>query len=212
MYKILIAVFIIGTMAACNSNNVTPSPTDPVRGLIPLAAGNTWFYKKTIYDSATGSVKATTGDTIIIALQSSINGVFYYQQFQASIPVSGSSYFVNVDSNTVQRIDSATKYTFFKRLSTEQNVDTWVDTVTSRCTGHNELRAYVGDTTIGAYTGCLKNVVSVNDCTGQTFQKWVYYLKPGVGLVRIEHYHVLPDNVSFYLAFASDLDHYDISH
>jgi len=211
MYKLLIAAFIIFSVAACNSNDVTPSPVDSVKGLIPLASGNSWFYKKTIYDSTTGAVKINTGDTILVTAQTSINGVFYYQQYQASVPINSASFFVNVDSNTVQKIDSAVKYTFFKRVSADQNIDTWADTVNSRCTGHNELRGYAADTTIGTYTGVLKNVVSVNDCTGQTFQKWVYYLKPGIGLVRIEHYKVMADNINFYLDFADDLDHYFIN-
>ena len=208
MYKIfLLLVVVCAVAASCSKDNVTQSQQG-AKGLMPLAVGDYWYYKKTTHDSATGAIKNVVNDTIGITSQVSINGTVFYQQYQASVPLTTYSFYANIDSNTVQKIDSATKYTFFKRVSTEQNIESWVDTVTSRCIGSNQLRGYVGDTTIGSYSGCLKNIVSVNDCTGQTFQKWVYYLKPNTGIVRIEHYRVNADNVSFYLDFEEDLQYY----
>lgn len=205
MYKLFLFSLVVCCIAACSKDNVTPTP-EGLQGLMPLAVGNTWYYKKTIHDSTTGSVTGTRNDTIGIVAQVSINDVVYYQQYQSSIHINAPSFFINIDSNTVQKIDSATKYTFFKKVSTNnQQVDSWVDTVTTHCKGHNYLYGYTGDTTIGSYSGCLKNVVLVNDCTGQNFEKWVYFLKPGTGLIRIEHYVLHQDEVTFYLDFEEDL-------
>ncbi|HVX49941.1 MAG TPA: hypothetical protein VHB48_07280 [Chitinophagaceae bacterium] len=209
MYKLAVFIAAVCLLAACSKDNITPSPQG-IHGLMPLSVGNLWYYTKKVHDSATGAVKATGMDTIAIVSQVSINDVVYYQQYQSSIYINAPSFFANIDSNTVQKIDSATKYTFFKKVNTNQGVDSWADTVTSRCKGKNELYAYAADTTIGSYSGCLKNEVSVNDCTGQTFEKWVYFLKPDLGLVRIEHYKVNSDKVTYYLDFEEDLSNYHL--
>ncbi|HWB28767.1 MAG TPA: hypothetical protein VG738_25010 [Chitinophagaceae bacterium] len=194
---------------ACSKDNITQSPTG-IKGIMPLSVGNYWYYQKKVHDSATGSVTATTLDTIGITSQVSVNDIVYYQQYQSSVLLKAPSFFANIDSNTVQKIDSATKYIFFKRVSADQGVDSWPDIVTTRCTGTNQLHAYAGDTTVDTYSGCLKNIVYVNDCTGQTFEKWVYFLKPDLGIVRIEHYKVNSDNVTFFLDFEEDLKNYHL--
>ncbi len=209
MYRSLFILLSICVVAVACKKESTPQPPpsqEGLQGLMPLHAGNFWFYNKTIYDSATGTVKSTVKDTISIIDKVIINDVVYYQQNQVSIPIKSTSFFYNTDSNTVMKIDSASKYTFFKRVPVNGiQVDSWVDTVKSRCTGHNYLYAYTADTTIKGYTGCLKNEVLVNDCTGLTFQKWVYYLKPKTGLVRIEHYLLKQDGVTYYPDFVEEL-------
>jgi len=210
MYKICLLIITSTIIFSCSkSDNPTPPPTS-TKGLIPLAVGNSWMYKKSNFDS-NGNLVSTTGDTIQILSQVYVNGVAYYQQYQTSVTnIKGGSFFVNVDSNTVDKIDSATRYTFFKEVSTDNVlVDTWTDTVQTHCEGHNDLYGYTGTTNINSHD-CLKNVVLVTDCTGLTFEKWIYYLQPSLGLVRIEHY-VLDNKGAFYLQFSDDLEKYSIS-
>jgi len=183
---------------------------DGTPGLMPLKTGNIWYYQKKMHD-ANGAVTATGNDTIAIVAAVVANNIVYFQLVWTSMPVSYQSFINNIDSVTVQKIDSVAKYTFFKKVSSDGAVDSWSDTVTSHCPGQNQLYAYAGESTVNGYTGCLKNGITVNDCTSEAFQKWVYYLKPGVGLVRIEHYLVKDDRVTFYLDFEEDLKSYNLN-
>ena len=210
MNKILFVVLVSFIFFSCSTS--TPQPAQPAgsKGLIPLAVGNSWMYKKNIYDS-NSNLKSTIGDTISIISHINVSGIDYYEQFQTSFPnINGASFFVNVDSNTVDKIDSATQYVFFKRVSLDNSlVDSWTDTVKSQCPGTNYLYGFTAVTNING-SDCLRNEVQVQDCTGGTFEKWEYYLKPGLGLVRIEHYLLKSEN-AFYLEFADDLDKYIIN-
>ena len=203
MNRILFLSVIIFLFSCSKSNNNSTPPTKS-DGLLPLSVGNFWQYIKTSYDS-TGAVTGTSTDEIDITGQITVSGVTYYQQYQTSITnINSGSFFINLDSNTLEKIDSATQYTFFKRVTADSSsVDTWADTVTSRCKGHNYLYGFTDSTDINGYVS-LRNVVYVLDCTGFNFEKWVYYLKPGVGFVRILHY-VLQTNGTFYLQFQEDL-------
>ena len=203
MNRILFLSVIIFLFSCSKSNNNSTPPTKS-DGLLPLSVGNFWQYIKTSYDS-TGAVTGTSTDEIDITGQITVSGVTYYQQRQTSITnINSASFFINLDSNTVEKIDSAVQYTFFKRVTIDStSVDIWTDTVTSRCKGHNYLYGFTDSTDINGYVS-LRNVVYVLDCTGFNFEKWVYYLKPGVGFVRILHY-VLQTNGTFYLQFQEDL-------
>lgn len=175
---------------------------------MPLSVGNFWKFTKINYDSISGMATDTIPDEIDILAQVSINGTTYYQQQQTSITnINSGSFFINSDSNTIEKIDSSTTYIFFKRVSLDSTaVDSWADTVTSRCKGHNYLYAFTDTTDINNYN-CLRNVIYVNDCTGLNFEKWVYYLKPGLGPVRMLHY-VLKTDGTFYLQFSETLQSY----
>jgi len=178
---------------------------------MPLSVGNFWKFTKTSYDSISGAAIDTVFDEIDIVGQVSVNGATYYQQNQTSVTnINSGSFFINLDSNTVQKIDSATKYIFFKRVNIDSTeVDSWKDTVTSRCQGANFLYAFTDTTNINGYN-CLRNTIDVHDCTGQDFEKWVYYLKPGLGLIRILHY-ALKNDGTFYLQFSEDLQSHHIN-
>jgi hypothetical protein len=207
MFKLLLPLTIVCALFACSKNNSTTTTSVNIgaNGLMPLAVGNVWTYKQNFYDSATGSVDSTATDAIQIIQQVKVNDTTYFQQVQTSKLETWASFYINTDSNTVVKIDSATRYTYFKRANSEGPVSIWADTVATRCKGVNTLNTYTGDTTIGSYTGCLKNIVTTTDCTGQPFQEFVYYLQPGTGIVRIEHYLIEKDNVTWYLAYTEDL-------
>lgn len=208
MSRIIFLAGIISLFLSCSKNN--NNSTSPVKssGLMPLSVGNFWKFTKINYDSISGMATDTIPDEIDILAQVSINGTTYYQQQQTSITnINSGSFFINSDSNTIEKIDSSTTYIFFKRVSLDSTaVDSWADTVTSRCKGHNYLYAFTDTTDINNYN-CLRNVIYVNDCTGLNFEKWVYYLKPGLGPVRMLHY-VLKTDGTFYLQFSETLQSY----
>jgi hypothetical protein len=210
-----IAVFLtLTTLGFCCDPSTTPSPSPSVtNGLMPLAVGNSWSYVKTSYDSNSGAPIDTGSDAIYITGQVSVNGTTYFQQAQLSITnIYAPSYFLNVDSNTLDKIDSAVQYVFFKRVATDSSfVDSWADTVTSQCKGLNTLYGFTDTTTINGYH-CLRNVVYVTNCMGFNFETWVYYLQPKLGFVRIQHYVMKQDHSSFYLQFQDDLSGYQINH
>src|SRR5580658_6294712 len=137
-------LFLAGTillfMGCAKSSNNSTSPSVS-NGLMPLSVGNYWQYSKVDFDSASGLPKDTVSDGIYIISEVSVNGTTYFQQNQLSITnIDGPSYFINIDSNTVGKIDSASQYIFFKRVSTDSSLqDSWPDTVTSHCKGVNLL-------------------------------------------------------------------------
>jgi hypothetical protein len=207
MKKIILSILILIVFFGCskdNKNNSTP-PTKSV-GLLPLSVGNFWQYTKITYDS-NGTAIGTSLDEFDIIAQITVSGVTYYQETWSTFPGNVGSFLVNLDSNTVEKYDSAIQYTFFKRThSDSSSVDSWVDTVTSMCKGHNYLYAFTDTTNINGYN-CLRNIVYVNDCTGFNFEQWVYYLQPGLGFVRVQHYLVKKDG-TFYLQFSEDVKSY----
>jgi hypothetical protein len=210
MRNIVVSVLMISLFFACSkSNNNNSTPPTKSNGLMPLSVGNFWEYNKTIYDS-NGVVIGTTLDEIDIIEQVGVSGITYYEESWASFPKNVGSFFVNADTNTLVKYDSAIQYTFFKRVQTDSTaVDSWSDTVTSRCKGHNYLYAFTDSTNISGFN-CLRNVIYVNDCAGFNFEKWVYYLQPGLGLVRIQHYVVKSDD-TFYLQSSEDLGTHHIN-
>ena len=180
-------------------------------GLMPLSVGNYWNFSKVDYDSATGSPKDTVSDAINIIAEEEFNNILYFQQNQNSITnINAPSYFINADSNTLMKVDSGSQYIFFKRVTTDSSLqDTWTDTVTTHCTGHNLLVGFTNPVTIDGRS-CLRNEVQVADCTGAIFEKWEYYLKPGLGLIRIEHYKTIGSGGAggYWLQFVEDLTAY----
>ena len=170
MYRIIMIALAVAGFISCNQKTTyTPTARFGVKGLMPLAVGNRWNYKRTLYDSATGNANGSSTEQINIVAEIIVNDTAYFQQTQNEIPLSPGSFFSNADTNTIVQTDSANRYTFFKRTSYDAQVSSWPDTVTRRCPGHNVLTAYAGDTTIGSYTGCLKNIVLVNDCTAVSY-------------------------------------------
>jgi hypothetical protein len=210
MNKILY-LFILSILALSCDKGPNPSNTPTIsNGLMQLAVGNFWNYVKINYDSNTGLPIDTSSDRITILAQITVDTTTYFQQVQNSITnINSGSFFYNADSNTLRKIDSAINYVFFKRVSTDSVlIDSWPDTVSSHCKGVNLLYGFTDSTQVDGYN-CLRNAVYVTDCTGFNFQTWVYYLKPGLGLVRIQHYGTKLDH-SFYLDFQEDLLNYHI--
>ena len=125
----MLAIIFLFSCSKSPNNSTPPTKSD---GLLPLSVGNFWQYIKTSYDS-TGAIIGTSTDEIDITGQITVSGVTYYQQTQASITnINSASFFINLDSNTLEKIDSATQYTFFKRVTVDSSsVDIWADTVTS---------------------------------------------------------------------------------
>src|ERR1700722_2261900 len=135
MKKILLSVLIIVIFFACskNNNNSSAPPANP-NELMPLAVGNFWQYTKITYDSS-GSPVDTSLDEINIIEQITLSGTTYFQETWTSFPADKESFFINLDSNTLEKVDSATEYPFFKKVQFDSmSVDSWADTVTSHCT------------------------------------------------------------------------------
>ena len=199
---------VIGVLFGCSKGSNGGGLPQVSPGLMPLSVGNYWQYSKIDYDSASGSPKDTVGDGIYIIAEEEFNNVLYFQQNQLSVTnINAPSYFINADSNTLQKVDSGSQYTFFKRVTTDSSLqDTWTDTVTTHCKGHNLLVGFVNPVTVDSYS-CLRNEVQVADCTGTIFEKWEYYLKPGLGLIKIEHYKAISGG-GFWMQFVEHLTAY----
>ena len=210
MKIISIAFIACCILASCSKDSGgTNPPPSPADGLMPLQTGDSWDYLRKDYDPA-GNLLDSLADHIQVTGSTTVGSTSYYIINWGSFPVNGNSFFVNTDSSTLTKIDSSTQYIFFKKIAYGDSVliGNWKDTVSTRCQGNNYLFAFSDNFTVNGRS-CLKNTVSVADCTGATFEKWVYYLQPQVGLVRIEHY-VLSISGSFYLKMTEDLTNYSV--
>src|ERR1700748_3205361 len=148
MKKITAPILILFAFLGCSKTNNNSAPPTVSKGLMPLSVGNYWQYTRTTYDSV-GTVTSTALDEINIISQVGVNGTTYYGVSWASFPDSVSNFFINLDSNTLAKIDSS-QYTFFKRVQTDSTlVDSWIDTVTTtKCRGHNFLYGFTDTTNI----------------------------------------------------------------
>jgi hypothetical protein len=203
MKKNILSVLIILIFFGCSKNNNLSTGPTKSNGLMPLSVGNFWQYTTVNYDTNSVPID-TSSDKISITAQFGINDTTYFQMQWQDFPNNTGALLVNVDSNTLDKVDTSSQYVFFKRSQSDSTlVDSWADTVSTRCKGHNDLFAFTDVTDINGYA-CLRNVVYVSDCTGTKFEKWVYYLKPGFGFVRILHY-VLNSGGTFYIQFSEDV-------
>ena len=106
--------FLAGTIilffGCSKSSSNSSTPPGVSNGLMPLSVGNYWQYSKVDFDSASGLPKDTVPTDHVVG-EFSVNGTTYFQQNQTSITnIDGPSYFINIDSNTVGKLDSASQY------------------------------------------------------------------------------------------------------
>jgi hypothetical protein len=195
-------IFISSCSKSSSSGPTTGTP--PGTTLFPLALNNVWNYKLRLYDTTTGATIDSSYFSLTITGKISANGNTYYQ-FQNSVDNSIIGSLANINSTTIGSIDSAygiNYYTLFVSGSGDstQSVNSWPVSVSANgttCEGTDKLYGYYADTTLVnndgiTYTGSMKNVAITYNCSGVKSFADVYFVKQGVGIVRLSRYIYSP--------------------
>jgi hypothetical protein len=206
MKKFLFPLVIVAALAGCSKSGGSKSTSGNTGNggtgnnnsstLFPLAQGNVWSYRLKTYNPSTGSLLDSSNFTLTINSTATANGNTYYKL--VSSLDNSSLWLANLSATTLGSIDSVGGVNYYESFASGtgdslQSVSDWSVTVSASCTGTAKLYGYYADTTLvnldgTTYSGSIKNVVVVYDCSGDKVLAQVYFVKPGVGLVRYVQY------------------------
>jgi Prokaryotic membrane lipoprotein lipid attachment site len=206
MKKLLFPLLIVATLAGCSKsggskgtsgntgNNGSGNNTGTT--LFPLAQGNVWNYRLKTYNPTTGALLDSSNFSLTANGTATANGNTYYKL--VSSLDNSSLWLANLSATTLGSIDSVGGISYYLLFATGSGDSTasassWPVTVSNSCTGTAKLYGYYSDTTLinldgTTYAGSIKNVVVIYDCSADKVLAQVYFVKPGVGLVRFVQY------------------------
>jgi hypothetical protein len=183
--------------SSASTGTVNSNPT-----LLPMALNNSWNYKIKNYDTTTEAVLDSSYAPLSISGETSANGISYFQFQLNGVNAFQLGY---INGSTISAIDSSfgvNYYTFFVSGTGDstQSINSWPITVSkngSTCQGTDNLYAHYADTTLFNLDGTefensQKNVIISHDCSGNKTAAHVYFIKDGVGIVRISDYYYNP--------------------
>lgn len=179
-------LFLIVSFFSCHKgndskgNDILPTRQD---GIWPLALNNEWNYRRIFY-KIDGTVESFADEQTKITDMKILKGQPYFGN-----KLTG-QYFTNVGSNTVRGIafDSLLTDPFaiiFQRVLTNDTIIWRIDDV--NCVNNQSFRGYTGVTTINGHE-CLRNERLTISCNGTIRHREVFYVKPGLGLVKFEEH------------------------
>jgi len=209
------ALFII-MFAACSKTSSTSNNSNSSTSLFPLKAGNYWKYQDSSF-TASGSLQASASDsTFINKNTTSVNGVTFYG-ITDSIGWFGTGGYVTVDpSNTyLYGMDSlnASDYLFFALASSDGYlIGSNSDFTNPACIGTDALYGFASNYKVNGYT-CYRSYGMYKDCNNNILNAYVYYVCPGVGIVRIEDYLANPNVTTntLYMDYSQTLQSYKLN-
>jgi len=215
-FAIIFSAFFILIMAACtktstNSNNINSSTS-----LLPLKAGNYWIYQDSSFD-ASGNLQVSAHDsTFINKNTTSVSGVTFYG-ITDSIGWFGTGGYVTVDpSNTyLYGLDSlnAPNYLFFALAPGDGYlIGSSTDYSNPACLGTYALYGFASTYKVNGYT-CYRSYGYYKDCNNNILNAYIYYVCPGVGIVRIEDYLANPNvnTNTLYMDYSQTLQSYKLN-
>ncbi|MDE3144769.1 MAG: hypothetical protein KGL19_11480 [Bacteroidota bacterium] len=209
-FSIIISALIF---TGCSKTADNTAAANSATSLWPLKAGNSWVYQDSSYD-ANGALTDSYSDSTFITNQTTnANGINFFG-FDDSTGWFGASSFAGVDgSNTsLYLIDSTNTdaYIFFSLNPPDGYLtDSTSFESNSSNAGSDGLFGFKNTFNINGYT-CYKNQENVTDENGNITYATVYYVSPGVGVVRIEEYSTDTNNV-LYLDYSQTLVSYKLN-
>jgi len=203
----LIACMII---PACNKNSNNYNPGNSTSSLWPLKAGNTWIYKDSVFSDS--ALQSTYPDTITLTSKTYADpssGLLFSELYNPNGWFGTGSYVsVTPDNSTIYEMDSSTNspYIFFGTTYGDGvQIGTGADYSNPACPNYFTQYGFISTTSINGYT-CLKNIEYTTNCSNVNTEAVVYYVSPGVGVVRMEDYIAdSTHNNTLYLNFSQTL-------
>lgn len=201
-------------LSGCTKTVDNNAAQNTTASLWPLKAGNVWVYQDSIYD-ATGNTTDTYLDSTFISTQTTNSNGLNFYAYNDSLGWFGASSFVAVDgSNTsLYLMDSinTSAYLFFSLTPSGGFLtDSSADASTSSNAESDALYGFKTTFNINGYT-CYKNLENVTDVDGNIIYSNVYYVSPGIGVVRIEEYSLDPNSSTLYLDYSQTLKSYKLN-
>ena len=204
MKNIFLFLLLPSILVSCSRNTVSPSNNSNSE-IIPLKVGNNWTYTQISFNQD-GTIKDSASIVETVTSTENVNGNTF---FHVTNSFGGDWLFRNADSKTVELIDSNGLSTFLKIVesdSAEYYRGTWP---LNGCNGTALGFGFASIYNINSYD-CFKNVHILIDCNGNNDTKYVFYFKPGIGLVRWDQaLYKYPSNDLYYYS-RLDIRSYDI--
>jgi hypothetical protein len=169
--------FALISLVACNKDKDDDKDNGPA--LMPMAIGNKWVYDFKVYDDNGMVIGTEPNDTVEVFKKGTLAGYFSIEEDDSEQWFSSAT---EIKGHVLYGSEPDWK------LLKSAKIDTF-STVTDS-DGYKYVRiAYPDQLQVLTFNNCFKNEVLTQDPGGFLFGKDVYYISPGVGIVRQEFYY-----------------------
>ena len=189
-------------MEACTKTVADNSAVNITAPLWPMKAGNSWVYSDSIF-TADGELSTSYADSTFIPNKTaSADGNTFYA-YNDSLGWFGASGYVAADATNsslyvLDSLNAGSSYLIFS-----------LSAPTPSATDYDALYSFTNTFTVNGYS-CYKNLEQEKDENGNVVYANVYYVSPGVGLVRIEEYSIRPNTNSLFMDYSQTLRSFNL--
>ena len=193
MKKLLILALL--PFAACKKDKDNDKKDETV--LMPLTIGNQWVYEHQEYDDNGTAYNIETEPPMVVLKAGTRSGYF-------SVEEDNSEQYYSSATEILGYADGEMEFKFLK----SEKLDTF-KTATD-VNGYKLVSiAYPGTTQVLTYNNCYRNEYLSYNPNGELYNKDVFYVSPGIGIVRDEIYEYEGNGV-WELSYREDLKSYKI--
>ncbi len=197
--SIIFFLFILEACTKTVDSNTIDNSNSP--SIFPMQTGNSWIYQDSIFDASGKAVLSYT-DSAFISDQTIASNGYTFHAFNDSLGWFGAASYVAVDGYNaslfvLDSLNAVSPYLFFT-MSAPDPAASEADALYSFATTFN----------VNGFS-CYKNLEQVKDENGNIIYANVYYVSPGIGVVRIEEYSPNPDSKVLYLDYSQTLKSYN---
>ena len=203
-------------LSACTKTVDNNAAQNNSASLWPLKTGNVWVYQDSSFDANGNTIDSYSDSSFISNQTTNSNGITLYA-YNDALGWFGASGYVGVDgsNNTLSSMDSinTSSYLFFSWTPSGGILnDSTGEFSNSNSAESDMLYGFKTTFNINGYT-CYKNLENVTDVDGNVIYANVYYVSPGIGVVRIEEYSLNPNSptYSLYLDYSQTLKSYKLN-
>jgi hypothetical protein len=178
MKNIILFLLLLPILVSCTRNSASPSSNSNSE-IIPLKVGNSWTYTQINFNQD-GTIKDSGSIVETVTSTENVNGNTF---FRVTNSFGGDWLFRNADSKTVELSDANGLSIFLKIVdsdSAEYYKGAWH---INGCDGTALGFGFTSIYKVNSYD-CFKNEHILIDCNGNNDTKYVFYFKPGIGLIR----------------------------
>lgn len=205
--KSSIPIFFLAFLVVACKKESYPEPRSAKQdGLWPMNLQNEWTYRRTFYN-ADGTKASFSEEKTSITDTFTVRGQLYFKDELTGLSLT------NAGENLVRGLGVDSSLTdpyaiVFQRVFKDDSVIWRLDDPS--CNSNISFRGYTGTTLVNGHA-CLRNERVVKSCDGKITGKNVYYLNPGLGLVKHEEYVLYPGMPAVFLRVGVELVSYKLN-
>lgn len=205
MKRYCLLFFSLIFFGSCHKETDRPDKPIKQNGLWPLNFNNEWNYRRFFYNND-GTVRSYSDEQTKITDTITVEGQLHFGD-----KITG-QFLANIDSNTVRSTAGSYQLNhpysvLFKRVFINDTIIWSIDD--QNCNSNLSFRSYTDIVNVNGYD-CLRNERLTKKCDGTINAKEVFYLKPGVGLVKFEEYVLEPGTAKLVLRIGVELRSYKL--